>query len=97
MTLRPHFEVVQAELQTVDVAQSDEIAAIGFDGERLIVQFHRFVGLFAAPATRAEYEALVDAAQIETHFSAKIAEIALKEIERRWFDLIPFKRKKRRH
>ena len=97
MTLRPHFEVVEAELQTVNESQSDEIAAIGFDGERIIVQFHRFAGLFAAPATRQQYETLVDAVQIETRFSAKIAEVAATPFEQRWYDLIPFKRKRRRN
>ncbi len=97
MTLRPHFEVVEAELQMMNESQSDEIAAIGYDGERIIVQFHRFAGLFAASATRSQYEALVEAAQIDTRFSAQIAEVKLTPFEQRWFDLLPFKRKRRRH
>jgi hypothetical protein len=96
MTLRPHFEVVQAELQAVDESQSDEIAAIGFDGERIIVQFHRFAGLFAAAATREQYETLVDAVKIETQFSAKIADVMPMPLAQRWYTLSPFKHRKRR-
>jgi hypothetical protein len=94
MTLKPYFEVVEAELQSVLPDQSDEIAAIGFDGERLIVQFNRFPGLWSAAATRAEYERLIAAEKIDAHFSAKIAE--LRPRMGNWFDLVPFTRRRRK-
>jgi hypothetical protein len=94
MTLKPYFEVVEAELREILLDQSDEIAAIGFDGERLIVQFHRFPGLWSAPATRLEYERLVDAEKIDAVFSAKIAE--LRPRMGNWYDLVPFTRRRRK-
>jgi hypothetical protein len=75
MTLKPYFEVVEAELNEILPGQSDEIAAIGFDGGRLLVQFHRFPGLWSAAATRAEYDRLVNAEKIDAIFSARIAEL----------------------
>ena len=94
MTLKPYFEVVEAELQEILHDQSDEIAAIGYDGERLIVQFHRFPGLWSTTATRVEYERLIAAEKIDAHFSAKIAE--LRPRMGNWFDLVPFTRRRRK-
>ena len=94
MTLKPYFEVVEAEMTEIMPDQSEEIAAIGFDGERLIVQFHRFPGLWSAVTTRAEYERLIHAEKIETHFSARVAE--LRPRMGMWHDLVPFKRRRRK-
>ena len=94
MTLKPYFEVVEAEMQSVLLDQSEEIAAIGFDGERLIVQFHRFPGLWSAPATRADYERLIAAEKIDAQFSAKIAE--LRPRMGNWHDLVPLRRRRRK-
>jgi hypothetical protein len=98
MTLRPYFEVVEAEMQTVTLDQSDQISALGFDGGSILVQFHHIAGLYAAPATRAEYEALLAAPSIMAVFSARIAEILPAHVQHdpRWFHLAPLSRERKR-
>ncbi len=96
MTLRPYFEIVEAEMREIFREQSEEIAAIGYDGDRIVVQFHRFAGLFSAPATRWQYDALVEAEKIDVMFTAKIARVQPEEKAFDWHDLVPFARRTRK-
>ena len=73
MTLRHTFEVVEVEMSPISASQSEEIAAIGFDGSRLLVQFHRLPGLYQTPATEEHYENLLLADVISVAFTPSIA------------------------
>lgn len=95
MILRPFFEVVSTEMVAVTAPQSEEIAALGFGDGNLIVQFHRLPGLYAAPAARSQYEALLHAKRIETVFTPCIAAVVADPQMVDWHQLRPFGRKKR--
>jgi hypothetical protein len=94
MTLRPIFEIVETEMFAVDGTQSKEIAAIGFDGSRLLVQFHRLPGIYATPATREQYEELLDAESISVDYQPRVAE-AVPGRTMRWHTLAPQTRAKK--
>ena len=95
MILRPFFEVVTTEMVAVASPQSEDVAALGFSDGNLIVQFHRLPGLYAAPAARSQYEALLAAKRIETVFTPRIAAVVADRQLFDWHKLRPFGRKKR--
>jgi len=77
MTLCPIFEFVETEMYLVAGEQSRDIAALGYDGSRLLVQFHRLPGIYAAPATREQFERLLDAESISVDFAPLVAEAGI--------------------
>jgi hypothetical protein len=94
MTLRPIFEIVETEMFAVESEQCKDIAAIGYDGSRLLVQFHRLPGIYATPATREEYERLLDAESISVDYQPRVAE-AVPGHTLRWHHLAPQTRAKK--